>query len=272
MRVTNTPSPIRVETPPDGEASPAPEKPAQPETSEHTPQAAPAGLDVEAQLEKMRVGRNAHLFALTPPDAKLRQPNAKAVSGLAGELDKVRKGLDAAKGKPEAEQEKARAAVDEVLQKVVKAYGIGQDGVTGLEFDPKLEHQGGSIGNPRTFIVIGNAGLDSPAELASTILHESSHVQRNKQLADAGIDRERLCPVAQAAYEAMIEAEGCHREIVNAKKLGTSADYVKGTQQLKKQHLSELERFGGKAWRELAEKGQFDKLHGKFRQQQLSKK
>ena len=120
--------------------------------------------------------------------------------------------------------------------------------------------------------MIGKSALNSPEELASTILHESSHVYRNKELANSGIDRDNLGIKAQEIYSALIEIEGYQLEIDNAKKLGTSASYVKGAEKLKERFLSELELAAGTDWRAMAEKGQFKQLHEKFRQDQSSKK
>jgi hypothetical protein len=197
------------------------------------------------------------------PAAALKAPRPEVVKKLAEELRKVRKAA-------ESGDEKDRQAVDAILKKVADAYGIGVVGVTGLEFDPRLEEQGGTIGTPgkpRTFIVVGKSALESPEILASTILHESSHVQRNKQLADAGIDRDNLSPQAEAVWSELIEVEGYQTEIDNAKKLGTSAPYVKGARSLQEGYLRELETAGGKQWRELAEKGKFQELHKKFIEQ-----
>jgi hypothetical protein len=96
-------------------------------------------------------------------------------------------------------------------------------------------------------------------------------VQRNKNLADAGIDREKFGIKAEGIYSAMIEIEGYQREINNAKKLGLSDAYVKGAEKLKEGYLKELEIYAGKDFRAMAEKGQFDQLHDKFRKEVLKK-
>ncbi len=210
----------------------------------------------------------AQFKSLRPPDAGLQQPKASEVARL---NDMLKKALKAAA----SGTEEGRLAVDKVLKEAVKVYDIGQDGVTGLEFDPKYDEQGGTIGlqgQPRTHIIIGKPGLNSAEEMASTILHESSHVQRNKELADNGIDRSKLGWKAADIYAALIEVEGYTQEINNAKKLGTSPTYVKGAEQLRERYLRQLELAGGKDWRDLAEKGQFKKAHEIFRQEVLKSK
>jgi hypothetical protein len=164
--------------------------------------------------------------------------------------------------------------VDKILNQIVQAYGIGQNAVTGLEFDPRSTDQGDTIGNkaPKTFITIGKEGLDSPAETASTILHESNHVRRNQELADKGIDRDKFGPKSEGIYSALSEMEGYQLEINNAKKLGTSPSYVKGAENLKDHFLQELKANGApQDVIALAEKGKFDDAFAKFRQD-LSKK
>ncbi|MFN0164874.1 MAG: hypothetical protein ACKV22_00465 [Bryobacteraceae bacterium] len=252
----------------------------QDELPEPAPQG-PGPLDrsLDGQMQKARIANlllppfqalpmkvYAQFKALKPPDAGIQQPKADAVTRLNDMLT-------AAKKAAESGTEEGRLAVDKVLKEAVKVYGIGQDGVTGLEFDPKLSDQGGTIGpHPRTFIVIGRSALDSAPEMASTILHESSHVQRNKELADNGIDRAKFGFKAEGIYSALIEIEGYSLEINNAKKLGTSPAYVKGAEQLKERYLRELETVGGKDWRALAEKGQFKQVQEKFRQEVLKAK
>ena len=231
---------------------------------------------MESSLQRVRLANFAGLpiqalpFAVPAqihaafPAAGLKTPKAEVTAKLAEELRAARKAA-------ESGDEKDRKAVDVVLRKVADAYGIGQSHVSGLEFDPRLEEQGGTIGTPgkpRTFIVIGKSALESPEVLASTILHESSHVQRNQQLADAGIDRDKLSVQAEAVWSALIEVEGYQNEIDNAKKLGTSESYVKGARGLREGYLRGLETAGGKEWRELAEKGKFQELHKKFIQRQ----
>jgi len=237
-----------------------------------------SGIGLEAQLQKSALASLrvppfqalprvfADLKVLKFPTAGLQKPKPAMVSRLSGWLKSARTAA-------ESGSEQGRTAVNKVLETTVKAYGIGQDGVTGLKFDPTLSLQGGTIGSsPRSFIVIGKSALDSPEELASTILHESSHVYRNNELAAGGIDRDKLSVSAEEIYSALIEIEGYQLEIDNAKTLGTSASYVKGAENLKDHYLHELEVFAGKDWRALAEKGQFQQLHEKFRQDQLKKK
>jgi hypothetical protein len=228
---------------------------------------------LDAQMQKARV---ANLFALPfqalpnavnagvqlfkSPDANLRTPKP-------ADLAKLNDELKAAVKKAESGKEDDRAAVDVILKKIVAAYGIGQNGVSMVEFDPKSSDQGDTIGsNPKTAITVGKPGLDSAEEAASTILHESNHVRRNKELDNLGIDRDKFGPKAETIYSALSEVEGYQLEINNAKKLGTSADYVKGAEGLKKHYLHELELAGaGKDIIALAEKGKFDEAFKKFR-------
>jgi hypothetical protein len=175
--------------------------------------------------------------------------------------------------KDQAEAEKHRAAVDKVLRKTVQLYGIGQTGVSGLDFDPKLpEHElAVTRGNPRTYISIAKDALDSPEKLASTILHESSHAQRNQELANRGIDRSKFGEGTETIWSAIIEAEAYQLEIDHARTLGTSRTFVKGAEAGKKGYVDELRVFAGEEWATLAEKGQFTKLREKFVQEHLKK-
>jgi hypothetical protein len=195
--------------------------------------------------------------ALKSPDASLQTPNAQVVSQLNNMLKAALKQNDP-------------SAMDGVLKKIVDAYRIGQDGVTILVFDPKQSTAGYTRDGS---IAIGKDGLGSPAEAASTILHESNHARRNKELADSGIDRGKLGISAEAIYSALSEIEGYQLEIDNAKKLETSVKWVKGAQNEKKTNLHELEMpSGGKGFKDLAEKGRFDEAFKKFRDDVLKKK
>jgi hypothetical protein len=218
--------------------------------------------------DKGGAGSGAATKALKSPAADLHTPKAKVVADLGTMLKAAMK--KAASGK-----EQDRAAVDEILKKIVDAYGIGQNGVTGLEFDPKLsDYQGATIGasSPRTHITVAASALNSPAVAASTILHESNHVRRNKELADLGIDRDKFGLKAEGIYAALTEIEGYQLEINNARKLGTSTSYVAGAEKEKKKYLHELEMTGaGKDLLALAEKGGFDEAFKKFRQDILTK-
>jgi hypothetical protein len=199
--------------------------------------------------------------ALSSPAAGLHAPDPDVLAKLNGKLK-------AAVAKAASGKEDDRAAVDGILKDIVKAYGIGQNGVTGLEFDPKSNDQGDTIGNPspRTFITVGKPGLDSAPETASTILHESNHVRRNKELADAGIDRDKFSDQAEAIYSNLSELEGYQLEISNAKKLGTSDSYVKGAEHLKEKYLHELKAAGASdELLALAQAGKFDEAFKKFK-------
>ena len=281
MRITPRSSPV---TPPasatDGVAQPAIETSNSPEIAANDVQDAVGKgqnaleMNLDAQMQKAHVASlfatpfqavpnqvRAQVQALKSPDAALRPPKPETVSQLHDMLK-------AALGKAASGKEEDRAAVDKILQMIVDAYGIGQNGVTGLEFDPKSEDQGDTIGkNPKTFITVGKGGLNSPAEAASTLLHESNHVRRNKELADLGIDRDKFGVKAEGIYSAMSEIEGYQLEINNAKKLGTSADYVTGAENLHNRYLHDLELAGaGQEIIELVKKGQFDEAFKKFRQ------
>jgi len=275
---TTATTPTEAATQHPADAAHAPAKPA--DDLREPAQQGPNAFDVklDAQMQKARVASlfvpfqalpntvKAQVQALKSPDAALQTPKA----GIVAKLDDM---LKAAMAKAVSGKEEDRAAVDKILQKIVEAYGIGQNGVTGLEFDPKSTDQGGTIGpNPRTFITVGKAGLNSPTEAASTILHESNHVRRNKELADLGIDRDKFGIKTEAIYSALTEIEGYQLEINNAKKLGTSADYASGAEKLKKGYLHDLEMAGaGKDLIALAEKGQFDEAFKKFRHDVLQK-
>jgi hypothetical protein len=287
MRITGTPLPITPPATATDEASQPPADGAQTPGSPASESQEPTPLgprtfetNLDAQMQKARI---ASLFAptfqaapnkaqgaiqaLKSPDVGLHAPKADVLSKLTDELK-------AAVTKAASGKEDDRATVDKILNQIVKAYGIGQNGVTGLEFDPRSTDQGDTIGNtsPKTFITIGKEGLDSPAEAASTILHESNHVRRNKELADQGIDRDKFGMKAENIYSALSEMEGCQLEINNAKKLGTSASYVKGAENLKDHYLHELKVNGApEDLIALAEKGQFDEAFKKFRQDFLKK-
>ena len=211
-------------------------------------------------------GGSIHSFASKPPDRTLHTPDAKTLGQL---NDK----LQAALKKAESGNETDRAEVDKIAKEIVKDYGISQDGVSGLEFNPKSDDQGDTIGkDPKTFITVGKAGLTSPQVAASTILHESNHVRRNKELADMGIHREKFGDDAEHIYSDLTEAEGYKMEIDDAKKLGTSPDYVKGAENLKQHFLNQLERDGTpKDVIDLAKAGKFDEAQKRFRQEVLKK-
>ena len=231
--------------------------------------------NLDAQLQKAQVE---HLFAagleaapnavrgglqaLKSPDVGLHAPSADTVAKL---TEKLKSAVE----KAGSGKEEDRAAVDQILKDIVKAYGIGQNGVTGLEFDPKSADQGDTIGSkpPKTFITVGKPGLDNPAEAASTILHESNHVRRNQELDSLGIDRDKFSMKQEGIYSALSEMEGDQLEINNAKKLGTSPGYVKGAEQLKAQYVEQLKTYGAPPELiKLAEQGKFDEAFKKFRE------
>jgi hypothetical protein len=219
-----------------------------------------------APLQALPNKAQAAARALNSPDADLHTPQPEVVA----QLDKM---LKVAVAKAESGEEEDRAAVGKILSKIVQSYGIGQNGVSRLEFDPKSNDQGDTIGpSPRSAITIGKPGLNSSAEAASTILHESNHVRRNKELADLGIDRDKFGIKTEAIYSALTEVEGYQLEINDSKKLGTSPSYVKGAENLKGRYLHDLELAGaGKDIVALAEKGQFDDAYKKFKQDVLKK-
>jgi hypothetical protein len=228
---------------------------------------------LEGQLQKARLANNAQnqialfgspiqpqLNSAKVAKADIHKPDSKTLAALNKELSEAVK-------KARSGEEQDRAAVDQVFQKIVKAYGLPQDGVTGLEFDPKSPNQGGTIGShPRTFIVIGPDGVNSAEEAAATILHESNHVGRNVALAKSGIDRGKFNDATEGLYSATIETEAYQTEVTHAKQLGVSDSYVQGAKNGVATHLKDLELAGGASWRKLAEDGKFDELQAKFRE------
>lgn len=234
--------------------------------------------DIDAQVRKAELTKSSAASG-QPLSIKVDADLSAARSTFTGlhkpkpeVLAELKKMLDGAKKAAASGDEDGRKAVDKVLQKVAEAYGINQQGVTGLEFDPKREHLGDTIGkNPRTFIVVGKEALNSPEELASVIFHESSHVARNIELAKKGIDRDKFSDGAEATYSDLIEAEAYQNEIDNASKLGTPKAFVDGARAGRDRYLKDLGAMRGEAWQTLAEQGKFDQLQERFRSEQLKK-
>ena len=229
--------------------------------------------------------------SLKSPDVGLKTPSKTEIASLNRELQSGMKGVDVAQKSLDTAKTKAAAyggsdinvikknsddvakaeqglthafkKMDSALQDVVKAYGIGRDGATGLSYSPDQSDLGDT---PMTASTISRDGLKSPSTAADIIMHESNHARRNQELADAGCDRGKLGQKAGDIYSALTEMEGDQLEIKNHAKLGTEPDLAKGAETLKQKQIDILKSLGAGDLADMAANGQFDDALKLFRQ------
>jgi tetratricopeptide (TPR) repeat protein len=195
-------------------------------------------------------------------ESKLASARSKADAYKGSDINVISKNSDDV-AKAEKQVNDAYQAMDQVLQHVVTAFGIGRDGATGLTYSPKQNDLGDTSS---TASAISKDALKSPEIAASVIMHESNHARRNQELADAGIDRGKFGQAAEDIYSALTEMEGDQLEITNQGKLGTGSDFVKGAQNLKQTQIDLLKNHGAGDIADLAKQGKFDEALKLFRQ------
>ncbi|HMK21807.1 MAG TPA: hypothetical protein VK466_05700, partial [Terriglobales bacterium] len=240
-----------------------------------------SGSNVGATGGAGSAGQAAPAQFLASPDANLKTPFDKEVKQLDRELHDAIQKADAAAKKAQAsgkkkdidDAETARAGVDDVLKKIAKAYGIGQDAQTSLHYDPGAPATKGDVGETRgTDTSVYKGGLTSSAEAAATIMHESNHARRNQQFSD--VDWNHASVVADPILKDLGEIEGYSMEVRNAGTLHSKSADVKGAESQRQKFLDDLKSYGsiGKKLADLAEQGRFDEAYDLFRSNVLKKK
>jgi len=194
--------------------------------------------------------------------ANLTKPSSSAVQQLSAAITTVLK-LNKNKTKDEA----LRLKKEKVVHDIVKAYGVGLTHVTGLEFSNRNDssNHAETLG---TFIIVFDSVLVHPGFVASVILHESSHAQRNAELDNAGV---RLSFATEDIWSALKEFEGAQLEIDSAAKTGITEKEKKEATSLRNSHLSEIEALMGKKTRTEIENGGLDAVRARFIQQLKSR-
>jgi hypothetical protein len=173
---------------------------------------------------------------------------------------KLNKGYETS-SKPK--DEALRLAKEKVVKDIVKAYGVGLTHVTGLEFSNRNDSSNHAE-TLSTFIIVFDSVLVHPGFVASVILHESSHAQRNAELDNAGV---RLSFATEDLWSALKEFEGAQLEIDSAAKTGITEKEKKEATSLRNSHLSEIEALMGKKTRTEIENGGLDAVRARFIQQ-----
>jgi hypothetical protein len=202
--------------------------------------------------------------------AKLTKPSDATIQQLSAALDNVRKLNKEYETSKKPKDEDLRLKKEKVVKDIVKAYGVGLTYVTGLEFSNRNDSPNHAE-TRGTFIIVFDGVLENPAFLASVIIHESSHAQRNAELNNAGVDSSRLSLKAQDIWSALKEFEGAQLEIDSAAKTGITETEKKAAMSLRDAHLAELETLMGKDTRKEIENGGLDDVRDRFIRQLKSR-
>ncbi len=198
--------------------------------------------------------------------AKLKKPNARKIKLLAAALDRVRKLNKTYETKNKQKDESLRLKKQQVVKDIAGTYKVGLQYVTGMEFSNRSSS--GPAVTKGTFIIVYDDILQTPAYVASVILHESSHAQRNAELAARGVNRNEFGLKTEEIWKAIIEIEGYQLELDHASKTGISSKEQKGIITLRDQYLADLATFMGKEAREEVENGGLEKVRERFIQKQ----
>jgi hypothetical protein len=206
--------------------------------------------------------------------ANLKTPSANIVKQLSDATAKVMKENQAYETANKTKDEQLRLKKQKVVRDIVQAYGVGLNYVTGklqgLESDNRdSPHDADTSG---TYIIAYDGCLwvpetkeiKYPGYCASVILHESSHAQRNAELAKASVDSNQLGYKDGAIWSALKEYEGVQLEIDNATTTGLTPTDKKFAEKLRAGHLDDIENLMGKQARADIEKGGLDVVRDTF--------
>jgi hypothetical protein len=202
--------------------------------------------------------------------ASLNKPSDAIVQKLKAAIDSVMKENHDYETSKKAKDEPLRLKKEKVLKDIVQAFGVGQKFVTSLEFDNRdSQDEADTIG---TAIIAFDGCLKYPGYCASVILHESSHAQRNAELANAGVDSNKMGIKDSAKWSALKEFEGTQLEIDSAATTGISADDKRFATKLRDGHLHDIETLMGEKTRQEIEKGNLDDVRDRFIKELQSRK
>ena len=202
--------------------------------------------------------------------ANLKKPSDAIVQKLKAASDSVMKESKDYETSKKTKDEPLRLKKEKVLKDIVQAYGVGQKFVTSLEFDNRdSPDDADTIG---TDIIAFDGCLKYPGYCSSVILHESSHAQRNAELANAGVDSNKMGMKDSAEWSALKEFEGTQLEIDSAATTGISVDDKKFAMKLRDGHLHDIETLMGEQTRKEIENGNLDDVRDRFIKQLQSRK
>jgi RHS repeat-associated protein len=166
------------------------------------------------------------------PADRLRRPQPKVLARLRSNLSNAK----ASKGQTDVKTHEA--AIGAVIQQTIKAFRIDTSSMQSIQFDGG--HETFMAYTRNQDVVIGPGSLNSVAELASAILHEAVHAERNEELANSGVKRSGMSLWGNEQWKAITEVEAYQAEIDSAKTLGTSKEFVKGAEKLRDGYLDQL--------------------------------
>lgn len=193
----------------------------------------------------------------------LALPAADIIRQLQSDIDRVLKLDQQYVAKNEAKDEPLRLAKEKVVHAIAKAYRVGLKHVSGMEFSNRL-HETDYANTQGTFITVFDPTLTHPGFVANIVMHESSHAQRNDELATAGVDRSKFSVSNEARWVALIEFEGAQLEIDHAAKTGITETEKNSAISLRDGHLKDIETFLGRKARAKVESGGIDEVRGQF--------
>jgi hypothetical protein len=201
----------------------------------------------------------------SPADAvaNLTKPSSAIVQQLQKAIDEVKNQNKQFETSKKAKDEPLRLKKEKVVKDVVKAFGVGLRFVSGLEFSNRdsPENHAETVG---TFITVFDIILVNAPFIASVIIHESSHAQRNAELKSAGIDESKLGYKEGDAWSALKEYEGAQLEIDSAVTTGITQDEIKAAQSLVNTHLKDIALLLGDDARKEVESGGLDNVRNRF--------
>jgi hypothetical protein len=207
--------------------------------------------------------------------ANLTKPSAATIQTLSARMESVQKlnqEFEPPKKKNEPLTEELRLKNQDLVKDIVKAYGVGQSHVTGLEVDRRTDSV--DYADTRGTFIIAFVAIFADAEgvpgfCASVIIHESSHAQRNDELQKAGIGS--LSDVNDRVWSALKEVEGAQLELDSAAVTGITAKQKNAATRLRDHNLAEIESLMGADTRTKVENGGLDDIRDKFIQKLKSK-
>lgn len=192
--------------------------------------------------------------------ANLTKPPASTIKQLRVAIDTVHKLNKEDDTSTKTKDEPLRLKKEKVVHDIVKAYSVGLKYVTGLEFSNRTDSDN-HADTRGTFITVFDSVLVHPGFVASVILHESAHAQRNAEFDNAGV---RLSFAAEGIWSALKEFEGAQLEIDSAATTGITEQEKKEAINLRNAHLAEIEALMGKATRTEIENGGLDAVRARF--------
>lgn len=204
------------------------------------------------------------IFGKVAAVASLKKPSPTKIRRLSTALNNVKKLNRQYKTSGKTKDELLRRKKEKVVKDIAAAYNVGLKYATGLEFSNRASD---NLADTRgTFIVVFDGILEHPGFVASVVMHESSHAQRNAELQKAGVNRSDLGFGREETWKALIEIEAYQLEIDFAEKTGIKIAEKRGAERARDSYLRELQRqrHAGKKTRQKVENGGLEIVRAQF--------